>query len=243
MEATRASMPAQAESVGGPGITCFNFGGGYATSQDQPFVIQNPWASLHCEIYGDPVEIPVTLGIDQCNGDGGDQMGCTNCPCGNNAPPGTIGGCLNSAGTSARILASGSDSIAAGDIRIEMVDAPPFSFSLLFSGNRIAPNNPANPCFGQNSGLQSMLFDGLRCALQTLRHGGRTVQFDGSVGIINGGWGPPNGPALGSGGIPAQGGFVPGQTRHFQAFMRDFSDQVCMRGQNTSQAITVTFTP
>lgn len=231
------------ESVGGPGITCFNFGGGYHTSQDMPFVIQNPWASLHCEIFGDPNIPPVTLGLDQCNGDGGNQMGCTNCPCGNNAPQGTLGGCLNSAGTSARILASGSDSISAGDVRIEMVGAPPFSFSLLFSGAKIAPGNMANPCFGLNSGLQSMLFDGLRCALMTLRHGGRTVQPDGTVGMTNGGWGPPNGPANGMGGIPAQGGFMPGETRHFQAFMRDFSDQVCMRGQNTSQAISITFVP
>ncbi len=34
-----------------------------------------------------------------CTGDGGDQMGCTDCPCNNNTPPGSIGGCRNSSGT------------------------------------------------------------------------------------------------------------------------------------------------
>ena len=56
---------------------------------------------------------------DSCNGDGGDQAGCTDCPCSNNASQGTVGGCLNSAGTSLRLLGTGSDSISAADLRIE----------------------------------------------------------------------------------------------------------------------------
>ena len=56
-------------------------------------------------------------GVSYCNGDGGDQMGCTDCPCGNNAPVGTIGGCVNGSSTSARIEATGwpSVSLPAGD--------------------------------------------------------------------------------------------------------------------------------
>jgi hypothetical protein len=225
------------ESTGTGSPACFNLGGGY---QNSTAGNPNPWASLHCEVYGVAVGAPPPF-LDQCNGDGGDQLGCTDCPCMNNAPQGTIGGCLNSAATSARIHASGSSSVGAGDLRVELSGGPPFSFSLLTSGAGIAPASMANPCFGLNSGVRSMLYDGLRCALMTLRHGGRTVQADGTVGITNGGWGPPNGPALGMGGLAGQGGFVPGQTRHFQALMRDFSDQVCMRGLNSSQAITVLF--
>lgn len=225
------------ESVNGTGPTCFFLGLGYGGSTPaQP----NPWASLHCEIYGEAADSPMPI-IDQCNGDGGDQMGCTNCPCMNEAAPGTIGGCLNSAGTAARLVASGSNSVGAGDLRLEITGAPPFAFALLVSGAGIAPANVANPCFGMNSGIQSMLFDGLRCALMTFRHGGRTVQPDGTVGVTNGGWGPPNGPAFGMGGLAGHGGFVPGQVRHFQALTRDFPDQVCMRGLNTTQTVTVQF--
>ena len=48
---------------------------------------------------------------ESCNGDGGDQMGCTDCPCFNNIPTGNVGGCVNSAGTSTRLRVSGTSSI------------------------------------------------------------------------------------------------------------------------------------
>ena len=176
-----------------------------------------------------------STGSGICNGDGGDQMGCTDCPCGNNAAAGTTGGCLNSAGSSTRLLRSGSDSVAAMDLRFEAVGAPPQVSAVLTSGNSLAPANMANPCFGLDSGIQSISLDGLRCAVQgVLRHGVRPSDANGDVGVTTNGWGTPNG-------FFQFSAFLPGSTKHFQVIHRDDSAQVCGTGQNTSQAISVTF--
>ena len=181
------------------------------------------------------------LYFDVCSGDGGDQMGCSDCPCNNNAPIGTIGGCLNPASTSARLLPEGIPSVAADTMRFEMSGGVPSSFAVLTSGGALAPNSPANPCFGLDSGLPAANLDGLRCVVQGVqRHGVRPVDAQGNVGVTGAGWGPPNGPA---GGLIAQGGFVSGQIRHYQVIYRVDPMLGCMRGQQTSQAVTVTFLP
>ncbi len=178
-----------------------------------------------------------------CKGDGGNQVGCTNCPCGNNASPGTCGGCLNSAGTSARLLPSGSASIGLGvsstaDLRFGLTGAPPLAFAILLSGGAVAPNNPANPCFPFQSGIQSLSLDGLRCVVTDLwRHGGRQCDVNGDVGVTNSPWGGEGGPPVG---ILNQSGFMAGQVRYFQSYYRDDAKLVCMRGINTSQAVCVT---
>lgn len=178
---------------------------------------------------------------ETCNGDGGDQMGCTDCPCGNDAAQGTIGGCLNSAASSARLRCEGIASIFTDTLRFEMTGAPSNAFCVLNSGDSLAPQNMANPCFGSNSGVQSASFDGIRCAVgNTRRHGGRAANFIGEVGTNGPGWGPPDNPMLG---ISAQAGFVVGQTRFFQVVYRDNATLSCMRGLNTSQAIIATYGP
>lgn len=221
---------------GGPDALESNCNGDQVCLTMNHVVLTNPTPIGGCS--GSP-----TLFTDVCNGDGGNQMGCTNCPCMNEAMPGTVGGCLNSTGVGCRILGSGSGSVAAGDLRIEATGAVGFALSVLLSGNGVAPANMANPCFGEDSGIQFFQYDGLRCAVQsTQRHGSRVVAPDGTIGMTSNGWGPPNGPLNGQGGIPAQGGFGAGQTRYFQAIYRDFPDQVCMRALNTSQALRVLFT-
>ena len=232
------------EVVFGGGPSCFFIAGGYALSSPG---LPNPWASLHCEIYGEPF-IPPTF-LDICNGDGGNQMGCTNCPCGNNFAPGTIGGCINSAGTGTRIGATGdlSASLPPGvttDLRLSLTGAPPGALCVMLSGSDLAPQNSMNMCFGQNSGTQFGDRDGLRCAVMNLkRHGGRSANGTGSIMDSVGPsrvWG---GEAQPNGGLWKQGGFVSGQTRYFQVTHRDVLTLGCMRGLNTSQAIRVTFTP
>ena len=184
-----------------------------------------------------------------CNGDGGDQMGCTNCPCFNNALPGTPGGCLNSAGTSTRLSATGSPSLAllpgdTTDLRFTASGSPPGATNVLLSGNAVAPTGMMNPCFGEDSGILSVDRDGLRCAVQSLlRHGNRTADTMGNIMDSTGPnrvWG---GEAQPNDGIGVQAGFVAGQTRYFQITHRDDIAAVCMRGLNTSQAVEVTFTP
>lgn len=180
---------------------------------------------------------PDPVGADACSGDGGDQLGCSDCPCMNEAPAGTVGGCLNSAGTSTRLLASGSASIGAADLRFEAQGAPPTSTAVLTSGNSLAPANMTNPCFGLDSGIQAMQLDGLRCVVQgVLRHGVRPSDSAGDIGVTTNGWGSPNG-------FFNFSAFVAGSTKHFQLIYRDDELAVCMRGQNTSQAVTVVFVP
>ena len=176
-----------------------------------------------------------------CNGDGGDQMGCTPCPCGNEAAVGTVGGCVNSASQSAALMVSGgSPSASASDISFSMTGGNVSTFGVLTSGDNLLPN--MGPC-APGSGIVSIgvaALDGLRCVGGNfLRHGSRATDMNGDIGITNNGWGPPAGPM---GGIAASSGFVAGQTRHFQVFYRELDTLVCQTGQNTSNAVTVDFT-
>ncbi len=190
---------------------------------------------------------PPVVHADFCSGDGGDQMGCTNCPCTNNATAGTVGGCTNSAGTSARLLGTGDASVSlppsiTTDLRFGLSGAPPAAFCILNSGDALAPTNMANPCFGFDTGAQAISFDGLRCAVtNTRRHGGRSADGNGDIGVTNNPWGGEGGPPAGL--AVAFGGFMAGQTRYFQAINRDDPLAVCQRGLNTSQAVQVNFTP
>ena len=182
-----------------------------------------------------------TAGNEFCNGDGGDQAGCADCPCANDAAPGTVGGCLNSASRSARLLCSGAASATSDTLRFELQGAPALAFSILTAGDALAPTGMANPCFGTGNGVQATAFDGLRCAVvNTRRHGGRAANAAGDVGTTGPGWGgvdnPPNG-------LIAQGSYSAGQTRFFQVIYRDDPLLSCMRGLNTSQAVGTTFTP
>ncbi len=178
---------------------------------------------------------------DFCSGDGGDQLGCTPCPCSNTAPEGTVAGCLHGLGRSARLFATGSASVTADSLRFEVQDARPITFAVLTSGDARAPANMANPCFALASGLQAATLDGLRCVVQNVqRHGTRPSNANGDVGTTTAGWGPPSGPA---GGLALQGGFASGQTRHFQAIYRVTPTENCGRAQNTTQGVTVIFAP
>ena len=169
-----------------------------------------------------------------CFGDGGDQMGCTNCPCGNNAGIGSGGGCLNSAASSAVLDGSGVPEVGNDTLRFEVTGASPMTFGVLVSADNQLPNAGACP---PGSGIPA--FDGLRCvggALQ--RHGTRATDGNGDIGLTNNGWGPPSGPA---GGLIASGGFIAGQTRHFQCFYRESATAGCLTGQNTTNAVSVMF--
>ncbi len=203
-----------------------------------------PGPIAHCAASGGEilvsavVPVDVNPGVSYCFGDGGNQAGCTNCPCTNNAPVGSPGGCLNSSGRSAELIAEGTASLLNADLCFRMVSAVPGSFAILISGSDQAPNNPANPCFTLNpgSGTNALAFDGLRCAVgNTRRHGGRAVDVNGEVGGLSAGWG------YCSPGFPNDSVFVLGQTRYFQSIYREDALAVCMRGLNTSQGTGVTF--
>ena len=186
--------------------------------------------------------------LEFCFGDGGDQLGCTDCPCFNNAPMGSGGGCLNSSGTGSQLLVSGDPSVSLpvpfdDDLRFRATNGPAFQLFILNSGDALAPGNPLNPCFGTGSGVTGTVFDGLRCAIQnTLRNGGRGADSNGEVGVglTSAGWGGGDDPLCG---IAQSFGYVAGTTKFFQAIHRDSTAVNCGLGLNTTQAIQVDFTP
>ncbi|MEM7518900.1 MAG: hypothetical protein AAF368_18510, partial [Planctomycetota bacterium] len=170
-----------------------------------------------------------------CFGDGGDGMGCTDCPCGNNAMAGSGGGCLNSNAQSAVLSASGSTSLSAADLCLGMTGGSSSTFAILTSGASRAPANAANPCFGLDSGIVSPVFDGLRCVVSgVLRHGTRPLDPAGVTSANP--WGNC------SASFP-NASFAIGETRHFQAVYREQAGAVCATGQNTTQGLSVTFAP
>lgn len=165
---------------------------------------------------------------------------CTACPCSNDAPSGTQGGCLNSAGRSARLLGSGLPSGSQDGLRFELRDATANTFALLASADNALPTSPANPC-PQGSGVIGNLLDGLRCiGTNLVRHGTRATDSNGDVGLTNPAWGGGDNPPAG---LLAQGGFGVGQTRRFQVFYREDPGLSCGMGQNTSDAAHVTVLP
>lgn len=174
---------------------------------------------------------------DSCNGDGGNQLGCTSCPCTNDAPPGTVGGCVNVALSSARLLASGSNSVSRGNLLFETTGLPPDTSAVLISADSIAPAGIGNPCFGLNSGVTSTTLDGLRCVVQGVqRHGARSSNANGEIGSTNNGWGEPAG-------LQNSEPFITGNTRHFQVIYRDDPQAGCQSGLNTSQSVSISFAP
>lgn len=180
---------------------------------------------------------PPTAVIACTSSQAGLPLGCgDNCPCDNQGFG--FRGCLNSVGDSAELLKTGSTSVSLGEFQIGMCNGVPGAFAILVSGAAVAPQNPSNPCFGANSGVQSVVLDGLRCAVQSLqRHGVRQLDALGEAGLdsMNPGWGESAG--------PSELGFVAGDQRAFQIFYRDDPTLVCMTGQNTTQALIVTFIP
>lgn len=175
-----------------------------------------------------------------CFGDGGDQVGCTNCPCSNNGAAGTLGGCTNSSGTNAQLSIMGHASVTEDTLRLEVTHANPGTFGLLFSGGAIQPINPMNPC-PPGSGIPSIALDGLRCiGVGLRRHGVRGTDSNGDIGSTNAAWGLGDNPV---GGLVAHGAFVPGQSRYFQVNYREVGALGCNTGLNTTNAAAATVSP
>lgn len=168
-----------------------------------------------------------------CFGDGGDQMGCEDCPCGNNTTIGAGSGCLNSTGMGARMLATGVPSASNG-FAIGVNGMPANTSAVLVRGLNSLPANPMNPC-PQGSGTGGTVLGGLRCAGGSItRHG---LRVSDETGLINGagdGWDVADGIFDGVG---------VGATRTFQVLYRDMPANSCGTGLNTTNGIEITAQP
>lgn len=179
---------------------------------------------------------------EYCYGDGGVPIPgtgsiCRPCPCGNDMPPGTQAGCMNSSGTGAHLQVSGLASVSADSLRFEVTGASPSTFGLLTHGAVRLPQ--MGLCAGTGLSQPTQL-DGLRCIGQTVRAGTRPTSSSGSIGIVTPGWGPPNGPPSG---LISQGGLISCQVRQFMVIYRDDPMHVCNNGLNTTNGVQVTITP
>ncbi len=177
---------------------------------------------MDVDVQGGP---PANL-VPFCFGDGSG----TACPCSNNSTSGHGGGCGNSSGNGVILLASGNPSVSNDTLSFTTNNGIPVSLCVLFSAD--------NQLGGGNGILGSPPTDGLRCiGGALLRHGNRVIQGSGSP---NNPWGAGGAPA---GGLISNAAFTAGQIRHFAMIYRDFNDQTCFTGLNTSNAITVTMVP
>ena len=211
-------------NAGSGDILVQNLGGGHAN-------LSNAWP-FDVNLEGNCVMLLTPF----CFGDATAPAGCGLCPCSNNAMSGTSGGCLNSTGNFATLIASGLPEISNDTLEFNITGANSSSLGVLLSGSVQLPNNVANPC-PAGAGVPTPVYDGLRCIGQgILRHGNRAL----TSGANNNPWGGPGAP---NNGFAQQSGFIAGQSRHWQAVYRDNPAVACNTGLNTTNGIGMVWTP
>lgn len=159
------------------------------------------------------------VGTIFCVGDGGSAA----CPCGNVAAAGSQTGCGNSTGVGASLRATGSSSVAADDLTLEVAGLPPQASGLVFMGG--------------SEVVGVALGDGLRCVSAPLyrfavRNGGASGAFTYGPGQLQ--WIRTNHPAAAWVNV--------GATWRFQCWHRDIGGP-CGTGVNLTNALAVLFTP
>jgi hypothetical protein len=135
-------------------------------------------------------------------------------PCGNAAPD---AGCLNSAGAGAELTAFGVASVSADSLVLWASALPGNAPGLFFQGTALV-NGGAGAAFG----------DGLRCA------SGTVVRLAMRAAVS----GQSSHPQAGDPPITLAGAVVPGTTRHYQLWYRNFAGP-CGQGYNLTNALTV----
>lgn len=147
----------------------------------------------------------------------GDGTG-TACPCINSGALGK--GCANSAGNSAQLTASGSNSVAANSLMLTTSGMMPGSFSIYVQGTAQ---------LGGGLGVLSAAYDGLDCIGGTLLRLGRIGTLGGTSSIGN---------IVVQGAIPPAGG-----TRHYQTVYRNQVAFCTAATLNSSNGMTVNWIP
>ena len=175
---------------------------------------------LSAETFSDAGGIALVTSVDPCADFHsafcfGDGSGLT-CPCGNLGAPGE--GCANSSGGGAILSPAGSNDALLDDLNFLVTQGPPSIPGILFTGTAQA-----------GAGNGSLFGDGLLCAAGTIQR--LDVRFLDGSGSAS--WGP---------GLRVDGGWSPGDTRHFQAWYRDVGGP-CSGGFNTSHGVTISFYP
>jgi|GEM_PF-3064636 len=156
------------------------------------------------------------FGVDNSGGGG------LPCPCGNEVVPGANEGCANATGVGASLTTSGSTSIAAADLVLNVIQVPNAVPGYFFAGN--APVNGGN---GIDFG------NGLRCIGGGITRLGKIPTAVGGTASF-----PPQG------GMPVATivGASPGDVSYLQFWYRDGMG-ACGGSANMSNAVSVTWAP
>ncbi|MBL8863336.1 MAG: HYR domain-containing protein [Planctomycetes bacterium] len=166
-------------------------------------------ASPDANANGIPDECEILGGTPFCFGESA-------CPCGNDGPPGSGAGCVNSTGAGARLTGSGLTSLSADGLALDVVGLPPAGFATFFQAS-LAIDVP----FG----------DGRRCAngtivrLATKPHAGSSSY-----------------PALTEAPVSVRGQLVGPGVQNYQVWYRNPAGP-CGTGWNLSNALSVIWIP
>lgn len=142
------------------------------------------------------------------------------CPCGNDVLPGAIGGCLNSTGEGAKLVASGSPSIAAADLLLTVENLPAEQPGIFISG--VLP---------EANGMGAPFRAGVLCITGPIVRLQKVPSSPGGQSML---------PANGFDPIWMQVNALPGETHYFQFWFRD-GDGPCGGRANLTNALRVTF--
>jgi hypothetical protein len=144
------------------------------------------------------------------------------CPCGND---GGDGGCVNSTGFGGRLVGSGSTSVSADDLRIDAFQLPAGRTARFYMAHAL---------------VQAPLGDGFLCAgsggYGLFRFPSHNAGSAGSIALEAGL------ASFAAGNLPPAGQLLPGANWNFQVWFRDPTGP-CGSGLNTTNALSVTFTP
>jgi hypothetical protein len=155
-------------------------------------------------------------GVPYCFGDGSGVP----CPCGNDSPPGSSAGCLNSLGTGGLLGAVGISNVA-NDTLVLQGTQMASSSCLYFQGTTQTAGGVGIP-FG----------DGLRCA------SGSIVR----LGIKTNVGGASQYPSAGDVSISVRGGCMPGNVRTYQVWYRNSAPFCTPSTFNLTNGVVVTWT-
>ncbi len=137
-----------------------------------------------------------STGASFCWGDGAANA----CPCGNNAPLGTAGGCTNSFVQSGRLVASGTPRISADTVLLSGTQMGTSGSCLYFQGTATS-----------GFGIGTVFGDGFRCAAGSVIRLGTKTNSGGSSSYPTGG--DPS--------VHVRGGVVSPGTRYYQTWYRN----------------------
>jgi len=153
-----------------------------------------------------------------CSGDGSAAA----CPCGNQAPAGSQGGCLNSLGLSALLAGDGDPSLS-GDTFVLQASALPQTASALYFQGTSATNGGTGSAFG----------DGLRCA------GGSVVRLGTRISV----GGASSCPSPGGASISQVGGISSPGVRTYQVWYRNSAGFCTPAAFNLTNGVSVSWRP